>query len=1028
MKSHYGAARRGRAFMLAGAGLLAVAVSSPSYAQDETAADAPTSTNDGSCVDPNNAGVCATSANADTEGPAAFDNNAIVVTGSRIPNRTFDSPSPVTVLTRDDATVAGFDSTTELLQSTAVTAGARQIDNSFTGFIVDGGPGANTLSLRSLGAARTLILLNGRRLSPSGTNNGLASADLNVLPSAIVQRVEVLKDGASSIYGSDAVAGVVNIITDQKFEGLTLDGGVSVPEVGEGVTRRLAVIGGYNGDRFRISGSFEAYARSNLSFAAHDYLQCQTYYLRSAPDQPWGSGDPVDPRTGEPKCYPTGFTGTSGVTVNTIGTSVIAGAAGGPGNPALGTFNRFRYNPAAGGSVPGWEGVNGGGFGLDNRDTYNSKFFDKSLISPTTNYNAYVQTSYDLHALGDAQLYGSVLYTRRESAQRNFFQMILDYPNGSPLIPAELQFSDQAPTDQTNGQDLGVRVFTSRNYTSTQNVDYFRVGGGLRGSLPFKDWRYDIYAGTSYNFGEYFLVQPITSRLIQSMDVVASGSGFACSDPSNGCVAAPALTGALVNGDVPQDFLNFIAPTVRGTTKFWETTFSGQVTGSLFTLPGGDVGVALGAEYRKQRIEDVPPIEQQTGQLYNYSTAGITEGKDAVKEVFGEINVPLLANQPFFHELTLNGSVRYTDYDSYGSDWTYKIGGVWSPIRALAFRGTYGTSYRAPALSEQFQAATAGFLSSNTDPCYQYGDKDPSTSLYKNCLAAGIPTTFGDGQAGSPLGQSVQVLNVGGAATGLAAETSKNWTVGAVIRNPLPKALGNFEFAVDYFDIQVDNGVATLGASNILNSCYNDPNFDQGNLGGELCRLISRDGASSTTPYRATVTNGNVNIATDKVRGLDFNARYVLPIGNGSLRLNASATRYLEQADRTFPTDPLVDNNGDIYYPKWTGNFDATYRIGKVSFYYGLNWVGVMDSYEANDEDPATSDYQFRTPNYFTHTASVRLNLDNFAITAGVKNFTDSTPPSISAFVYNRLGNAPLYSGFDFVGRTYYMNFTAKIF
>lgn len=1005
-----------RGALFAGVGLAALTLAAPAFAQSGQP----------ECVDENSDGVCdtpTTAADGSTQG------NAIVVTGSRIRRDTFNSTSPVTVLSRQDATVAGFDSTSELLQSTAVTAGARQIDNSFTGFITDGGAGANTVQLRSLGEARTLVLLNGRRLAPSGTSGSVLSSDLNVLPNAIVDRIEVLKDGASSIYGSDAIAGVINIITDNKAEGLTLDGGVSVPEVGEGITRRIAVVGGYNNDRLNISGSFEVYDRSNLSFGAHDYLRCQTEYVRDDPSEPFGSGGFIDPRTGQPKCYPTSVTGASGVTVNTIGTSTRAGAAGGPGNPPIGSFNRFRSNPAAGGSVPGFEGVNGGGpSAVGNRDTYNSRFFDKSLNSPTTNYTGFLQGSYDLNALGDAELYFEGLYTRRESSQRNFFQLILDYPLGSPLIPAVLQFSNQAPSDQTGTNRLGVRVFTSRNYTSSQQVDFMRFAGGLRGSLPFSDWAYDIYASQSYTDGEYNLVQPILSRLLQAQNVVANGAGgFACADTSNGCVAIPALTPGLINGNVPQAYLNFIAPEVTGTTKFWETTVSAQANGSLFELPAGSVSLALGAEYRHQKIDDQPPIEQQTGQLYNYSTAGITQGTDSVKEVFGELEIPILADKPFFNELTINGSVRYTDYDSYGDGWTYKVGGLFSPIEAISFRASYGTSYRAPALSEQFQAATAGFLSNNVDPCYLYGEEDPSTTIYKNCQAAGIPTTYGDGNPGSPLGQNVRVLNVGGAATGLAAETSDNLTVGVVLQPPLPSSLGSFEFAADYFEIQVDNGVATLGADNILASCYNDPNFDQGNLGGELCRLIVRDPANSTNPYRATVTNGNVNISTNRVRGLDLNLRYILPIGDGSLRLNAAATHYYEQASKIFPTDPLDDDNGEIYFPKWTGTLDATYKIGQVSFYYGLDWIGVMDSYEAVEEDPATSIYQFRTPNYFTHAASIHWENDVFGATFGVKNFTDKEPPSISAYVYNRLGNAPQYSGFDFVGRTYYMNFTAKL-
>lgn len=996
---------------LATAAFIALATSTAAQAQDAAPADSAEA-----CVDANDNGVC------DKD-----DKGDIVVTGSRIRRDTFNSPSPISVFTRDDSTVAGFDSSSELLQGTGVTAGARQIDNTFGGYLTDGGAGANTLSLRSLGPARTLILLNGRRLAPSGTSGSVLSGDLNVLPNSMVDRIEILRDGASSIYGSDAIAGVVNVITKPKFSGLMLDGGISAPTVGQGTTKRIAVIAGYKSDRLSVSGSFEVYDRADLSYGAHDYLACQITYTRATPDSPFGSGDFVDPRTGKSKCYPGGVVGADGVTVNTIGTSARAGAAGGPGNAAIGTYNRFRYNPAAGGSVPGWEGVNGGAStALGNRDTYNEKFFDKSLISPTTNYNAYVQATYDLHALGDAQIYADALYTRRNSSQRGFFQLILDYAQGSPLIPAELQFSNIGPQDQLIG-NVGVRLFSSRNYTGSQRVEYMRFGGGLRGSLPFGDWTYDLYAGHSYNHGEYELQQPITSRLRQSQNVVLSGGSYVCADTSNGCVAAPVLTGDVVNGKIPQAYLDFIAAPVHGTTKFFETTFSSQFAGSLMELPGGKIGLAVGAEYRKQRIDDQPPIEQQTGQLYNFSTAGITQGKDAVREVFGEVELPLLADIPLVHELTLNGSVRYTDYDSYGSGWTYKLGGVYSPVPAIAFRATYGTSFRAPGLSEQFKAPTAGFLSSTTDPCYQFGNRSPTSTIYINCLADGVPTNYGLGNVGDPLAQSVRVLTTGGSATGLAAETSKNWTIGTVLLPPLGAGT-RLEFAVDYFNIEVNNGVALFGGSNILQSCYNDPGFRTGTNGGELCRFISRDASTTANPYRATVVNGYINISDNKVRGLDFNLRFTQKIGKGTLRINAGATRYLEQASRIAPTDALDDDNGEIYQPKWTGTMDVTYEQGQVSFYYGLNWVGKMDSYAALGENPATSIYQFATPNYFTHNVSVSFKIDDFRLTAGVKNLFDKEPPMISAFAYNRLGNSPLYSGFDHVGRAVYVNFSAKVF
>ena len=963
------------------------------------------------------------------------DANAIVVTGSRIRRDTFNSASPITVITRDDSTRAGFNSTTEILQSSGVTAGARQIDNTFGGYVVDGGPGVNTLSLRGLGATRSLILLNGRRIAPSGTRGAVGAADLNVLPNAIVERIEVLKDGASSIYGSDAVAGVVNIITNKKTEGLTLEGGVTVPEVGSGVTQRIAVVGGYSSDRFNFAGAFEFFKRTNMTLADQPWARCQTEYLRSAAGQPWGSGDFIDPLTGAAKCYPTGATGLNGVTVNTIGTSTRTGAAGGPGNAAIGTFNRFRPNPAAAGSVPGWEGVNGGGsLALGNRDTYNQMFLQQSLISPVKTYNGFFQASYDLHGLGNAEIYFEGLFNRRQSAQSGFRQLALDYYRGSPLIPAELQFSNQAGTQLTptttynpTGR-MGVRVFTSNTYDSRQTADFMRLGGGIRGELPFGGWRYDLYAGTSKSDAKYTTELFITDRLIQSLDVVSNGAGgFVCRNTANGCVAAPAISAAFVGGAYPADWKNFVQRPVTGTTKFWEDTFALGLDGNLFKLPYGDVGVSLGLEHRRQRINDTPGIEMQTAQVYNFSTAGITKGKDSVTEVFGEVEVPLLRGLPFAEEVTINASARYTDYKSYGSDWTYKFSGVWTPLRAVSFRATYGSSYRAPALYEQFQAPTAGFLSSNSDPCNLYGEKDPTSTIYKNCQADGVPVDYGV-QPGPFPAQSIRSLQQGGAATGLAAETSTNWTLGLVLQPELPAAIGNIEFAVDFYNIKVEDGVSQLGTSSILSSCYNDPEFKNGNLGGELCRLITRDSGTSTNPYQLTVQNGFVNISVDKVRGLEYTLRWTRDLGPGKLRLNALATQYLDQADKTFPTDPLYDNNGNIYYPKWTGTFSANYQIKDWTLFYGVNWVGKMDSYAAVDEDPATSVYKFNTPNYFTHDASVSWQSEKFELTAGVRNLTNKRPPQISGYVYNRIGNAPLYSGYDFRGRTFFMNITAKVF
>ncbi|MFT3755871.1 MAG: TonB-dependent receptor, partial [Pseudoxanthomonas sp.] len=199
---------------------------------------------------------------------------------------------------------------------------------------------------------------------------------------------------------------------------------------------------------------------------------------------------------------------------------------------------------------------------------------------------------------------------------------------------------------------------------------------------------------------------------------------------------------------------------------------------------------------------------------YNFTAATVTRGKDAVKEAYAEIELPLLSSLPGAQELTFNVSGRYTDYDSYGSDETWKVGMLWTPVNWLSFRASRGTSLRAPALFEQFLGATSGFLSSSNDPCNGWaGFTDKTSNRYLNCASLNLPTNYN-------ATQSVAVYTKGGAETGLAAETSIARTAGLVLQPEFPEWFGNLSFAADWYDVEVNNGVASLGAGTILGLCY----------------------------------------------------------------------------------------------------------------------------------------------------------------------------------------------------------------
>ncbi len=949
----------------------------------------------------------------------------IVVVGSRIRRDNYNAPSPTQVVTREEATLQGFASTTEALQSTAVTGGSAQINNSYGGYVTNGGPGANTIGLRGMGPSRTLVLLNGRRVSPAGSRGSVGSADLNVLPTAMIDRVEVLRDGASSVYGSDAVAGVVNIQTRKNFEGRVFEAQRNEPleANGNGGSTRLSLTAGARGDRWRAAGSIERYERDELTLRDREFTRCQTDGRRLGRDF-------IDPLTGESKCYPITSTGSNGSSINTIGVGVDGGLDddgnrvfnGVAGTPAAGApnvlFNRFRPNSGVTGDMAGYEGVGGTGVNVNVRDTFDDRRLNRSLISPVEITTIYGEGGYQLNALGNAEVYGEFLLNQRKSSQTGYRQLALDYAKGSPLIPSDLSFSTFSGDQGLNKDaDIGVRAFIGfGNDTSTQEQRFNRNVVGIKGDFFIPEWRYDLAASYSKSRSEYTSQQFLTNRLIESLDVVPNGAGgFQCRELASnpGCVAAPKLSSQVIGGVLPKAWTDYVFRPVKGVTEYEEKIVSLGIDGPLFDLPAGKVMGFFGAEWRDAEIDDTPGLDSQLGNTYNYSTSAITRGSDSVWEVFGEIEAPLLRDQPFAKELTLNASFRYTDYDSYGDDTTYKVGLVYQPIDMLTFRATYGTSFRAPALFEQFVGATSGFQAAGFDPCSEVDPDSATPTLIANCAADGVSADF---QQKS----SVAVITKGGAEAGLEAETSTNLTVGLVLRPTLPEGWGDFAFAVDYYEIEVKNGVAQYGAANILERCYNStPAEFAADVG--FCSLVSRDAGDK----RLTVENGYVNLATDIVKGLDYTARYRKDVGPGSVLFNLAVTQYTEISSKLFAEDPLQEYKGRLNNPEFTGTADLSYAWDKWRVRYGVEWVQGMDDYGYRRiKDPAASQYDLEVDDYYLHNASVQYTGEGWTVTAGVRNLLNEDPPTISSGYNNRVGNAPLYSGYDYLGRTAFVNLT----
>ncbi len=634
-----------------------------------------------------------------------------------------------------------------------------------------------------------------------------------------------------------------------------------------------------------------------------------------------------------------------------------------------------------------------------------------------------------------------MLATRRKSSSLLYRQLSIDYLQGSPLLPVEFRNGVFAlPTNTSSGQNIAARAFIGFGLTnSSQKVDYVRAGGGLRGDFFLSGWRYDAYVGKSWTDGTYEQDSFLIDRLAFATDAVQLQNGtFQCrsqaSNPS--CVAAPVLNADTIGGRLPQAFRDYILVNTIGTTKFRETTAVFNIDGPLFALPGGDVQLALGAEYRKQRIDDTPDDNSIRGNLLGLTAGTPTRGTDNVKEVFGEIFVPILADRPFFHNVNLNASIRYTDYASYGSDITYKVAGEWEFFRGFGIRGSYGTSYRAPALSEQFLGATSGFIGAANDPCdadnFPRANGQPNPGAYTPAQQqrAANCATIGLNVATFQQNNGITSFTRGGAETGLSAETSRNWSVGAVVQ-PRISSTTTLALALDYFDIKVSNGVSALSGTTILNRCYNDVDFNP-NQG--FCRFVTRDANNILS-----VTSGFVNLSEDIVKGYEFTGRFATDLFGGRFTFNANVTKYTEQSDRTFPEEILLDSNGTTNVPDWVANVDATYRTGATTFRYGVSW---FDSSSGTAEFNQTSRttgvvnqaavdqlnefYQIEVPDYFLHSASVQFDIgEKFEMTVGVRNLFDKQPPKVTVY-YTTIGNAPLYSGYDYTGRQWFVNTNFK--
>jgi iron complex outermembrane receptor protein len=975
----------------------------------------------------------------DDQDPAAgAEIEEIVVTGSRIRKDTFTSAAPMDVVLAESAQARGITDVATLLQTTTVAAGSPQVTaaQSAAGPVsVNGGLGTSTISLRGLGANRTLVLLNGRRAGPSGIQGSVSSFDLNNIPLAAIERVEILKDGASSIYGSDAVAGVVNIIT-KKDDGGAVDVFYSAPEESGGEQLRISGSWGKQYDR----GYFRATADYNkseiLQRRDRDYFRCEEDYTF---DTATGErADLIDPRTGTFLCndlpwghvwvydYAADVGGAGDGTTNVGAAPYLLqfdhdGLLAANGLPPLAAPTNPNHMTAP----AGWFPIRQGDPLSDSLYDAQHPLFDTTTLVPESEVmTLFLEGEYNVS--DNVTAYTELLLNRRETKNVDYQQLwtyIYNYDS------ADLGYaSDPLSAGWTGAQWLSPLSVTDHNDLDV-TVDYVRFVAGLTGETEsfLPGWNWDLSFQYSRSDAEYLNEQILEDALQLPYFRTGSCVGEFSPISNRSCVDIQWLDADFLAGNIPQEVNDYLLDTELGKTEYTQWSVEGFMTGDVFEMPAGTAAMAVGFHYREDELHDDPGHITTAGNSFDGEASATTDGDDSTVAVFAELDLPLLADKSLVQYLDLNASVRFTDVDSYGNDTTYKVGVNWALTESFRARSTFGTSFRSPALYELYLGDKTDFVSARSaDPCIEWAQKISVGSISQrtadNCAADGIPpdhiATVGP-----------TVLTRGDLT--LEAETSEAFTFGVVWQ----PAFAELSVSVDYFDILVEDQVTTVGGSEIVEECYNSPFFPN----EPLCDLFDRDPPAAALPNAITeIRDPFINVAKQQLKGMDVAAQLTneLPGTWGSLLFDTQWTFNFEDKVALFD-ETEEDLSGRAGHPETVGNFNITLNKDQWSFFYGLNYVGETDNTASFGQTTVTNsgdeqvgiDLTADSVVYHSLSASRQFG-DGWLARVGVANLSDEAPPRLTSLgtanEVDVVGAAAFYSQYDWLGRRFFLNVTKQ--
>jgi len=997
--------------------------------------------------------------------------DTIVVTGSRIRRDAFTSTAPLQVIDVEEIRDAGLIDTAQILQETTVAQGI-QIDQTLSttgGFVTDAGPGGNTITLRGISADQTLVLINGRRFAPAGVEGAPSLPNVNLIPSSMVQRVDILLDGASSVYGSDAVAGVVNVILRDQFQGLQVDGFVSVPEQSGGGSQRWNVMIGDSTERSSYVFATEYLSQMVMENQDRDWAQDAGSGLYCSRDLSYDAEGNLLSRC-------------QGSIINRI--RIYPGVVGGVLNlpVALRYFAVGLYGADVYRGIDDPSGLLAGtGFGAADGTLSNDPRFRSSYLLAGDDIIPHSQR-YSLFFAGDRQLeplFGMEGVTAFVEASHSNSQNSVKHTwHGQlfPTVPASNPFNlfgfDVVP----------IVVMPVERSNNTVEIQQTRILTGLEGDLAVlgaPSWTWEAFAGYTRSIGyssrpgidEARLrlslytsrVNPATGEIVCGIDIPAERFGFI--DPDN-CVPVNLFASSLYpnDGQSPvalstqeeRDYLEL----VRTVTTTVDQKIAGFfATGPVLQLPAGDLSAALGMEWREDGLHSGVDTVAAQGRSAGFFADRLSRGSVSLFETYGEISIPVLSGHRFAHDLALDLAGRLTNHEFYGQNSTYSVRGSWSPTESLTFRGTYGTSFRAPNVRELFLGGQTGFVSGAVDPCvvpfsanvngaYVADEDNRDPQVIANCQAEGVDP-FSLGLTGVP---SIEAFRAGN--TGLDPETSDARSAGFVFEQPFTDRF-DFALGVSWFEINVEDSIAIPGAAFSLSRCYTSADFPN----DPFC---ARRGRDPNTGLLSFVDNTPFNVSIQSTGGVDLNTRFNTEapehiFGGFDLGVSTVWTWTKDVLSQTTAESTTFNQVGDWGNPEWRGTINTRISKGDWSMLWRARYLGEQASiyndatpdsrfphgqrvYAACEQEGCVEEDSRDTPfrDYSSvitsadaviyHDLSLTYRASDWIVRAGVNNVLDEDPALVDqdASGTSQNINAVLGAGYDLVGRRLFVNVTKR--